>query len=298
VAAVVAVLGVAGIANVQPLLARETGKVRLREDVTLIPSPREVKIAALGYDSAMVDLVWTRLLLEYGRHWSEKRYFRDAGRFLDVMAELEPTFAPAYLYADTFLTYQPTPDNHSTGTAQDAIAARRFIERGLVARAHDHELWLHYGQFLAFRGNDYFGSDSPEWDSWRRDGALAIVHSLELGAKVDTTLAAAAILGKSGEREATVRYLERAYALTDDPEEQAAIGRKLAYYRQSSLDEAEARTRKRLDAARGQTYPFLSRTTFLLIGPMPDALSCAGDRDHAACAYSWTRLLSNVSRAP
>jgi tetratricopeptide (TPR) repeat protein len=252
---------------------------------------------ALGYNSAMVDLVWTRLLLEYGRHWSEKRYFRDAGRFLEVMAELEPTFAPAYLYADTFLTYQPTPDNHSTGTVEDAIAARRFIERGLVARPGDHELWQHYGQYLAVRGNSYFSTDSQEWESWRRDGAMAIARAMELGAKVETTMAAAAILGKAGEREATIRYLERAYALTDDPSEQEAIGRKLAYYRQSSLEEAEARTRKRMDAARGQTYPFLSRTVFLLIGPMPDALSCAGDRERQGCAYSWRRLLAVSSPA-
>lgn len=285
-------VSIAGIYQTQPTLAGSVARVRLRDDVALIPGPKEVKTLALGYDSAMADLVWTRLLLEYGRHWSEKRYFRDAGRFLDVLVELDPTFAPTFLYADTFLTYQPTPDNHSTATLDDVLAARKFLELGLQRRPRDHELWLHYGQFLAFRATAFVDVNSPEWDAWRKDGSLAIMHAMELGASVDKTMAAASILGRAGEREATVRYLERAYALSDDEDQRANIRAKLAFYKQSALEEADQRAQKRLDSVRSRTYPFLSRGAFLLMGPMPDALGCAGRRDDPSCAFSWDVLLA------
>ena len=234
VPAAIVCASIIGIAGTQPRLASTTKSVRLRDDVTLIPGPKEVKALSVGYTAATVDLTWTRLLLEYGRHWSEKRYFRDAPRFLDVIIELEPTFAAAYLYADTFLTYQPTPDNHSTGDRNDAIRARLYLERGTRERPYDHALWLHYGQYLAFRGNSYFPTDSPEWDAWRKDGSLAILRAMELGARMDFGLAAASILGRSGEREAAVRYYERAYALAETPEQRADLGARLAALKQSA----------------------------------------------------------------
>jgi len=292
IAAIVIGTCAAGIAYVQPGLAATSKKVRLRDDVVLIPSPKEVKAIALGYDAAMVDLTWTRLLLEYGRHWSDRKYFRDAGRFIDVIIEIEPTFAAIYMYSDTFLTYQPTPDKHSTGTQADAIAARGYLERGLKMRPYDHELWLHYGQYLAFRGNAFFDLNAPEWDSWRKDGALAIMRAAELGASIDKTMAAASILGKSGEQAATVRYLERAYALTDDEETKERIANQLSFYKKSVLEDAQVRAQKRLDSARGRSYPFLNRHAFLLVGPMPDTFGCAGDRGDPNCSFSWSTLLA------
>lgn len=290
--AVLAILvGVLGIAWVQPALATRMHAVTVREDVFALPPPKQLKAMSFGYHAAACDLVWAKLLLEYGVHWQEKRRFTEAPRFADAILELDPKYANLYKYIDTILVYQPGPGNHSYGGDPDARAARAYLERGLKERPFDSQLWLHYGQFIAFSGQEFLETNDAEKQAWRRDGALAIGHAMELGARVDHTMAAASILGRAGEREAAVRYLERAYALADTEDQRREIVAQLSRYRASAAEDAEASSTKRLDTMRRRSYPFLSRGEFLLLGPMPDAATCVGRPTSAECATNWATAL-------
>ena len=79
----------------------------------------------LGYDSAACDILWAKLLVEYGRHWSEHRELEhnDLVRFLDGLLVLDKDFVPIYRYVDTLLVYRPLK-----GERRDAEAARRYLE--------------------------------------------------------------------------------------------------------------------------------------------------------------------------
>ncbi len=71
VTALVAIaVGALGVAFVQPPIAARMRTVTVREDVFALPPPKQLKTMSLGYHAAACDLVWAKLLLEYGSHWS------------------------------------------------------------------------------------------------------------------------------------------------------------------------------------------------------------------------------------
>ncbi len=280
----------ATIAAVQPGLAADAKRTHTKADIFLLPPPRELKVMALGYDSALCDVLWAKLLIEYGRHWSERRTLEhaDLTRFLDGLLVLDKDFAPIYRYADTLLVYRPLK-----GEREDAIAARAYLEQGTRNRPRDPNVWLHYGEFVAYLG--YAWLEPHEQEAWRRDGALAIIHAVELGAKGDRGLGAAVLLSRSGERDAARRSLERAYAIAEDDSSRAEIQRQLE--RLEATESVEERERRRLlvERRKAKTMPFVSPTTFLLLGPINPRLGCLGPGSAARpeCPGSWTAALAN-----
>jgi hypothetical protein len=279
--------GVAGVALTQPSLASGLHAAKEREDVYLFPPPAQLQVATLGYKAAAVDMLWVKVRIEFGTHFVEKRPFPDVTHYMDAILELEPDYFPIFKYADTMLLYHA-----GNVTADDARTARAYIERGIETRPNDHEVWLHYGQFLAFMAPSYL-TDPAEIDRWRRDGAHALQRAVELGDDPDRSIAAANLLNKEGEHAAAVRALERTYALTDDEKTRELIAYKLA-----QLHADDARERATLDVSFIEgiwrsRWPFVARGTALLLGPAPDPLVCAGPKGahDPGCAMDWEPVL-------
>jgi hypothetical protein len=280
---------VAGIGALQTPIAERVAAVKLREDVFALPPPNAIGPMSLGYGQAGADLVWIKLLVEYGTHFSKRMYFRDAALFADDIIALDPKHRPLYSFIDTILIYQPTDSNQSRGDADDCRAARRILQRGLVEFPYDAELWLHYGQFIAFMGPAYL-SDEAEITQWRVDGAKAIGRAMELGIPVSKTMAAAAVLGSAGESHAQIAFLERAFAMSDDPDERERLRARLNALHDSAVAEQGARILKSVDSTWRKSMPFTPRSTYLLMSPIPDRFACAG-RDKSTtldCMSSWS----------
>jgi tetratricopeptide (TPR) repeat protein len=208
---VIFLVAAAGVAVLQPHLARAAHAAGEREDVYALPPPGQLHAATLGWDAAAVDLLWSDLLVQYGTHWSEHREFDDAGRFADAILEIEPGYMPLYKLIDTLLVYRPMQ-----GTARDARAAKAYMEKGTREHPDSAELWLRYGQFLAYSGSSFL-SDPAEQQAWREQGAVAMERAVDLGAKPNAAINAASLLSRNGQVEAALEYLERAYANTDHP---------------------------------------------------------------------------------
>lgn len=287
VALVVAALGAAGVGVIQPGLSSSLHAAKEREDVYLFPPPTELRIATLGYHAATVDMLWVKLRVEYGMHFLEHRPFPDAPHYLDAILDLEPDYAPAYKYVDTMLCYR-----EPGGTAEDARMTRAYLERGIAARPDDHDVWLHYGQFLAFMGATFLTSQD-EIEQWRVDGAHALERAVELGDDPDRSLAAATLLSQRGERDAAVHALERAYALTDDERERELIAHRLATLEADDVRERAIEDVSFIEGRWRARWPFVARGTSLLIGPGTDPAACVG---HGAasdpmCSFDWTPML-------
>lgn len=279
---------VAGIAMVQPSLAHNAHKVHQRDDVFLLPPPAELRAMTLGYRAAATDLLWAKLLLEVGVHWQEKRPFPQVTRYIDGVIALEPDFPTIYDYVDTILMYPAPPG----GTADDARTTRRYFEQGVAARPYDANVWLHYGQFIAFLAPSFL-TDKDEIDKWRLDGAVAMGRAVELGSDSQRSLAVSAILGKSGERKATIEHLQRAYAMTDD----VAMREQFLLKLKSLQADAIAEEAVTLVDREWQTgYPFLSRGTTLLVGPRRSPTLCAGPGSYArrGCAPDWQQAVDQA----
>jgi hypothetical protein len=280
---------IAGVARLQPRLAETAASVKAREDVYLFPPPQELRVATLGYVAAATDLLWAKLLVEYGTHWAEHRPFPDLNQYLDALMALDSKNKTFYEFVDTLLVYRPIH-----GTEQDARAARAYLEQGIAALPYDPDVWLHYAQFVAFMGPSYLPSDA-ERDKWKEEGAFALAHAAELGADLDRSLVASAMLNRQfGEREASIRFLERAYALSNDEGSRAEISAKLEML-QASREQDQAQDAIRfIERQWHRDLPFLNRGEYLLLGPVVDPAACVGTvaASLPGCASSWDEALS------
>lgn len=286
-AAVLLATSVLGVGRLQAQLAKTVHAVKEGEDVYALPPPAELHWATLGWEAAAVDLLWASLLVEYGMHWSEHREFRSVPNYVDAILELEPTYAPVYRYIDTMLAYRPLQ-----GTEEDIRAARRYLERGLRERRDDARIWMQYGEFMAFIAPSFL-HDQSEQDAYRKAGAEAIGHAVELGGDADKALSAAAVLTRVGATEAGIRYLERAYAITpSSSEEHKAIGRKLSALKATAFSDSTDATLRAIEARWRRELPELSPDLYLLVGPKVDVARCsglgaAGDLD---CVRDWVSV--------
>ena len=307
-AAVVALvaLSAAGVTLTRPILCDAVSDVKLREDVYSLPPPEYLKVMTLGYDAAAVDQIWGKLLVDYGQHWHDHRAFPDVPRYLDAMLALEPTYRSAYKYASTFLLYRPT-----TGTEEDAWATRRYLEQGIAVFPQDHEMWSTYGEFLAYGGTTFLESEE-EVQQWKKEGALAMLHAVDLGADAYSSRSAATILGKQGERDAAVRALKRALYIAEAAGNEAEKEKIIA--RLGELGAEDQAARENEDAGfiwrPYSQRAFLPRADYLLVYPLVHVARCVGFRsswfelgeltageDVRDCARSWDPRLPS-SRAP
>jgi hypothetical protein len=280
VSVLAALLCAAGIRLVQPKLAASATAAK-REDVLVLPPPEQLRAMTFGYRMAAADLLWGKLIVEHGLHWQEHRAFPEIPDYIDAIIALEPDHPLLYQFVDTLLLFTPTG-----GTAEDARRARAYLERGTRERPYDPERWLHYGQFVAFLGPSFL-QDQKERDEWRRDGALAIAHAVELGAEADRSLAAVNILAKAGEKQAAIRHIQRAYALADDEETRRQLRIKLE--KLQATHDAEAAL-SRVEGEWRARYPFVSRNAALLLGPYRSPAECAGAQSYRdpKCPHDWS----------
>jgi hypothetical protein len=275
------------IATLQPRLASRAHGIKAQEDVYVLPPPKQLRAATLGYRSAAADMLWAKLLVEYGIHIADKREFPDLTKYMDAVLILEPDYAPLYRFCDTLIVF-----HYPRGTEEDVRVARRYLERGLRERPQDHRMWLQYGQFVAFLGPSFLGADS-EKERWRKEGAEAILRAVELGADADRALSAASILSRAGEKKAVLAQLERAYALTDDPETRAQIELKMQRLRESPDPETIKGDMTFVEGAWRSDFSFMKRGEFLQIAPIVDPLACAGPSatSRPTCRRSWEERL-------
>ncbi len=277
-----------GVARLQPKLANQLHQMKSREDVYVLPPPAQLRIMSLGYNAAAVDQLWAQLLVEYGTHHQEKRPFPDLEKYLDAVVGLEPDYAPAFKYADTLIAYRPP-----RGYEADVRTARAFLERGLKSRPYDPDVWLAYGDFMAFVAPSFL-ADEAEISQWRLKGAYALERAVDLGATSKRAISAAGILSRAGERDATVRQLKKVLSMTDDPEEIAALDAKLDALRAGEDREIIDRSKRVVDGRHARDMPIASRSLFLLVGPMVDARYCAGPAsalEQPRCARHWYDLI-------
>ncbi len=281
------VAGSSAVGLFQPTLAARLHDTKMRDDVYVLPPPAELKAATLGHHAATVDMLWAKLLVEFGVHLSEKRAFPDIFLYLDAILELAPDYAPVYRFADTLICFRPDGGDERSGRD-----ARRYLERGTKALPFDRDVWLEYGQFMAYMSPSYL-QPGAELDEWKRLGAEALTRAVDLGSDATRSLGAATLLSRYGAKDSAIRALRRAYALTDSPEERDEISARLQALTSSADAERLQEDSRYLDARWRRGLPFLSRSAFVLVGPLRDTLACAGTRRSLApeCSNDWAAQL-------
>jgi hypothetical protein len=127
-------------------------------------------------------------------------------------------------------------------------------------------------------------------EQWRREGLRYLERASELGAEGRIgwqLLGGAAMLARAGDREASIRFYERQYAVTDDPDLRKDIELRLKKLVGERDLGQSVRQRKAFDALRDDELPWVGDTTMLLLGPKP-RMDCAGlGQQKIECATTW-----------
>jgi tetratricopeptide (TPR) repeat protein len=275
------------VARTRPGLAEAFHRLRAEHDVYVLPPPEQTVVMSLGYRAALADLIYGHVLVSYGLHFQEKRLFEFVGHYLDTINALDPKFRDPYRFADTLLTLQPKkpPLEHYR-------KAREILLRGMRELPYDQELWLTAGQFMAYLAPPHI-PDPKEKEEFRMDGARRLARACELVGDNSNApyhcVTAAGLFSRAGDREATLRFLERVLAVSDDAHiRELALGylKKLVGEREQ---ERLAERYQKLEALRKKDHGFVPRDMLMVLGPPFDPSRCAGEygAERPGCASSY-----------
>lgn len=279
-------------------LAHIEREVKNKHDVYFLPPPAQVKTMSMGYRYAVADVLWAHVLVSQGLHSKERRRFENLNQLYDVIYELDPEWRTPYLMADALLSFQA-----QRMSFEDTLKVREILERGTEQRPYDAEIWLNLGQFVSFLAPaSYLEPDHPELAAqWRIEGTEFLARAAELSGG-DARLAwqalgGASILKRSGKQTAALRFLQRTYERTTDPELRRNIELQIRSLEAASTETDQALQTLRLDALRAREeafktqlrdeLPFVSWEMALLLGPRPRPAACAGRDDSPECATDW-----------
>ncbi len=271
----------------------EDARRRAKEtsETFLLPPAAQLKRASLGYRAALADYLWAHVLVTQGLRLGERRRFETITSYLETITELDPDFREPYLLADALTTMQA-----KAADADDIRAVRRLLEKGAKRFPNDPEVWLALGQFVVYVAPGAYLKDPEEQSRWRLEGSAYLERAAALGSH-DPSVAWRAIGGarplfQAGERAATIRFYERALAVTTDDELRRDLeGRLAGLLGQREIDLRRGR-RQRFEKVWRETYPSWSLTGVLIGGPPFDPFACAGHSAAPAsesieCATTW-----------
>lgn len=286
-------LGALAIATTRPVAAGVHDAVQETSESFTLPPSEQLAILSLGYREALADYLWAHVLVTQGLRLKDRRRFETVTQYLDAITSLAPHFRDPYLLVDTLTTVQA-----KAATVEEVREVRRLLERGVERFPNDAEMWLSLGQFVTFIAPaTYLQDEHPEEaERWKREGAQYLARAAELGSQ-DANIAWRAIGGvrhlhKAGETQATIRFIQRAMAVTEDEELRAHLGKQLAALLGQEAARRQQARRERFEEVWRTAYPTLSVTAVLAAGPPFDAALCAGGAlsPHAndvACATTW-----------
>lgn len=242
----------------QRALTAHDARARDGDDVSLVPAAERAQLLAFGYEDAFADILWSKLLVDYGTHLVERRRFPLVRASIDAILALEPNSSRVFRFVDTLVLFQA-----KKGNADDARYVRSVLERGIDAAPTDPERWIGYAQYLAYLGPSFL-ENADEIREWDLRGAEAFARALELGAQVERTTGALSLFDRTGAGAAQRAYLERAYALASD-DEKPTIEAKLQKLAASETLDRVRRHDGALEAARRDELPGMRLTTFRLL---------------------------------
>jgi hypothetical protein len=280
-------LAAVGVSVARAPLVSGHQKTNTLSAVYALPNPEHLKIFSLGYRSALADLLYGRTLVAAGMHFSERKVFEHLDGYLHAIVALEPRYRDVYYYADSLLTLstiQLPPENYRI--------ARDLQERGRRLFPDDAQLWISSGQFMTYLAVQWL-PPSEDRDEWRRAGAAVLQHACDIWPYQElptSCLGVTSVLSRLGEREATIRSLERLIAVADDPAVRAEATRRIDRLLGEQAREQFHRNVQQTEELRARDLPLLSRTEYQLVGPPWDPASCLGQEDPEArpeCATSF-----------
>jgi tetratricopeptide (TPR) repeat protein len=276
------------IFSVRSRVADAHAHAKEASDINLLPPPKEVAVMSMGYRAALADVLWAQVLVSQGLRTIDRRRYDTVADLIDTINELDPEFRDTYLWSDALINLQVTEAQR-----EDLDRTRIILERGTRNRPLDPDVWRTAGQFVAFTGPGTLVKDPKEREVWRSDGAKMLARAAEIGGDLGyagwSAVASASILSRNGERDASIRLIQRTLAVTEDDELRDRLQRQLAaLVGEQKVDAYKRRQMELLELSRND-IPFVGKTTLHILGPPFEPAYCAGGKPDTdkRCAITW-----------
>jgi hypothetical protein len=142
--AVAALVGIGCFANAR--LYGNQAEVQAQQEPVYLPNVRFLRLAALGYDNALADVLWFRTINYFGKHFRGDRLYPWLARMCDLVTDLDPSAEHVYRFAGFVLPWE----------AQLPDEGIRLLQKGVT---HFPDSWqLHF--YLGF--NLFYFKDDAE----------------------------------------------------------------------------------------------------------------------------------------
>jgi tetratricopeptide (TPR) repeat protein len=188
------------------VLERQRPPTVRAEELSYLPDGEYLKVAVLGYDEVVADLIWLKAIQYLGEVRQTRSGYAWAYSVVEVVTDLDPKFVSAYLAAGTILGVW-------AGLLYESLA---LLEKGWK---ENPDVW----QFPFYIGYDYF---YELCDPAR--AAPYFQRAAELpGAPPYLAGLAARMTVAGGDPEAALEFLERLAGQTVDPRVREALEQKM-----------------------------------------------------------------------
>ena len=203
------VLSVVGFALIQRQIDRiESSGKKLEEKLIYIPTGRFIRMAALGFDVVLADVLWARAVVYFGGHFLEgDKDYRWLYRILDAVTTLDPKNILAYRFGGTVLALE-------ANRVEESIA---LLEKGL--RNNPDEDWRL--PFLLGFNYFYILDDPASAARYLEQAARIPGHPVYLPGLV------ARMYAKSQEMDGAIEFLQEMYRQYADQNVKMAIAERI-----------------------------------------------------------------------
>lgn len=139
---VVGLLALATYADDQ-LAEAETVAVTAEQEPVYLPDIRFLRLASLGYQNTLADVLWFRTINYFGKHFRGDRLYPWLARMCEIVTDLDPHAEHVYRFAGFILPWE----------AQLPDEGIRLMEKGVEQFPDSWQLNYHLG-FAKFYFND------------------------------------------------------------------------------------------------------------------------------------------------
>ena len=195
-------------------LERMAGELPGSDELLYLPNGKYLKVASLGQESVLADLIYLWAIQYYSIYEREDRFRYVEHVFGDVIAELDPHYIDPYWMGALILTVE----------ARDLEAGLRLLDAGFARNPEAWVLpylagWECYHARQLERARAYFGTAS------KVPGAPRQVQRMEIG-----------MLARSGDYRTAIRLWTEVLEDPDSDEASGAIAERQLRHLQTQLD--------------------------------------------------------------
>lgn len=257
---VAALVAVSGFAHRQ-VLARRPPAADIEIHVAK-PTPAAARLMSLSHNELLADLYWIKTLVYYGDGLVANHGMPDVESLVALINRLDPQFRKPYQWGSFATTYRT--QNATQAEFESSVA---ILRRGVAAFPRDWELAWQLGLRLFL---DLKPSDPLERRRLQDEGAMYIERAMRLPkAPSDLPILAATLRTKLGQKDRALRELREMILITEDDAARQKLETQYAGLASETASTAIGDHARDLDASWKRDIPYVSRSTYLILGPPP-----------------------------